>query len=244
MATVRNLCTTALGELGIVAAGEVPTGQEETDAFAALNRVVDAMAAERLQIFTITRTTWTITANDGTYQVGLTAAAGNPIVARPVIVDHINFIDTSQDPDLELPLTLLTDDAWALITVKSQTSTYPTLAYYNPTFPLGTIQLWPIPTSTTLQGALYAPAALAEFTSLDQDLALPPGYYRMLVKNLAVDIAPSYERDVPPALAHQARESIKVVKRANYRLRDLSIDKGALPQGRYGYGWYSLFGQQ
>lgn len=55
-------------------------------------------------------------------------------------------------------------------------------AYYNPTWTagLGLVYLWPLPTSTTLQGVIYTPVPVAEFASLSTTISLPPGYRRFL----------------------------------------------------------------
>ena len=230
MAEVRDIVTAALRELGVKAAGEVVTADEADSGLEELNRLVDQWAGERLLIYRVTRTTWTISATQN-YTVG---TGGTVNVVRPVYLDHVNLIDTSTDPDQETPLTPLTDDGWAAITQKAATSTQPTNWYYNPTFPLGTLSLWPIPSSATLQGALYAPQQTSEFTSLDEVISLPPGYRRMLVKNLARDLAPSYGRPVHPELKEEAIESKATVKRNNYRPSDLSFDAAVLG-GNGGY---------
>jgi len=230
MAEVRDIVTAALRELGVKAAGEVVTADEADSGLEELNRLVDQWAGERLLIYRVTRTTWTISATQN-YTVG---AGGTVNVVRPVYLDHVNLIDTSTDPDQETPLTPLTDDGWAAITQKAATSTQPTNWYYNPTFPLGTLSLWPIPSSATLQGALYAPQQTSEFASLDEVISLPPGYRRMLVKNLARDLAPSYGRPVHPELKEEAIESKATVKRNNYRPSDLSFDAAVLG-GNGGY---------
>jgi hypothetical protein len=227
MAEVRDIVTAALRELGVLAAGEVATADEANSGLEELNRLVDQWAGERLLIYRVTRTTWTISATQN-YTVG---AGGTVNVVRPVYLDHVNLIDTSTDPDQETSLTPLTDDGWAAITQKAATSTQPSNWYYNPTFPLGTLSLWPVPTSATLQGALYAPQHVSEFTSLDEVISLPPGYRRMLIKNLARDLAPSYDRPVHPELKEEAIESKATVKRNNLRLMDLSFDAAVLGNG-------------
>lgn len=241
MATARDLITKALQELGVLAAGEVATAVEADDGLLALNRLLDAWAAERLQIYTVTRTTWTITPNTDPNQY--TVGTGGVVnVARPVFVSdgHVGFVDTSTSPSTEYPLVMLTEAAFAGIPVKGLTSTYPTRFYYNPTYPLASLRLFPVPTSATLTGVLYAPQQVAQLAALTTAVSLPPGYERMLLKNLAIELAPSYERFVSPTLAKQAADAKAIVKRANKRLRDLSIDPGAVVQGRYfpyGYGY-------
>jgi len=232
MAVVLDVVNAALKEIGVLAIGETATADDSIDALATLNRLLDQWAAERLQIHTVTRTLWTITTGVGTYAV----ASGSVVnVARPVYIDHVNFVDTSATPDLEQALNPLTEDAYSRIAQKALTSPFPTCWYYNPTYPTGTLELWPVPTSTTIQGVLYAPAAVVAFAALTTTVALPPGYERMIIKNLAMELSPSYGRAADQVLMQQAVESKEVVKRSNRRLMDLSVDAGALLQGRGTY---------
>jgi hypothetical protein len=149
-------------------------------------------------------------------------------IPRPVFINHVNLLDTTQDPDHETPLDPLTDDGWAAIAQKDLTSMRPSAWYYNPTFPYGTLSLWPVPTGAGLQGVIYVPTQVSTFTSLETAVSLPPGYERMIVKNLALELLPSYGREPSPALVMQAAASMATVKRANHRLSDMSFDSGAL----------------
>lgn len=235
MATAADLIDAALTEIGVRAAGETLSAAEASEGLSTLNRMLDSWAAERLAIYTISRTTWTITASDGSYTVGTGANVNR---ARPVSVDHVNYIDTSTDPDTEYPLAKLTEDAYAGITLKALTSETPQAWYYNPTYPTGTLELWPVPTSSTLQGVMYAPTAVAQFTALTTAVSVPPGYERAIIKNLALELAPSYGKKVDAALAIQAQEAKATIKRANKRLADLTIDPAALIGSQSGYDIY------
>lgn len=234
MATASEVIASSLKELGVLGAGETLPAEDASEGLIALNRLIDHWAAERLQIYTVTRTTWTIVASDGSYTVGSSADVN---VARPVFIDRVNFINTSTDPDTEYPLRQLTEDAYAGIALKALTGVFPQAWYYNPTYPTGTLTLWPVPTSATLQGALYAPAAVAQFAALTTSVSLPPGYERMLVKNLALELLPSYSRQPDPVLVAQAREAKETVKRVNRRPMDLSFDAGALGHGYGRRAW-------
>jgi hypothetical protein len=236
VAVVLDEITKALKELGVLATSETPTADDATDAFNALNTLLDAWAAERLIIYTTTRTTFTITS--GTQNYNIVGLGGGP---RPVYIDHVNFVDTSQTPNLERQMQPLTEDAWSIVPLKGLTAPFPTSWYYNPTFPTGTLSLWPVPTSSSLQGALYAPQPVGAFVTLQDAISLPPGYERMIVKNLAVELAPSYERVVDPLLMMQAADSKADVKRSNRRLMDLSLDAAALLQGRNRLFQYNIF---
>lgn len=237
MADCRDIITDALRELGVLAAGETATADDAVSGLAALNRLVDAWAAERLMIYTNRRTTWTLTANIQDYTVG---PGGDVNIPWPNYVEHVNFLRTDLATALEFQLQPLTNDAWSRVPIKSLSSPYPTCYYWNPTFPLGTLSLWPVPSSAVLDGVFYAPEQVTEFASLSTAISLPSGYRRMLVKNLALEMGPSYERPASDDLVQQALESKAVVKRANITLQDMQTDAGALIQGRNRRFIYSI----
>jgi hypothetical protein len=236
VATVLDaVITPALKEVGVLAIGETATAEDANDCLTALNQLIDQWAAERLMVYTTTRTTWTITASDGSYTVG---SGGDINIAWPRYVDGISYVDTSPDPDHETPLSRLTEDAYAAIAAKALTSTLPTDFYYNPTYPLGALSLFPIPTSSTLTGVIYHPTAVTSFAALTTSVSLPPGYERMLRKNLATEVAPMFGRQVDQLLMKQAQDSKEVVKRSNKRLMDMSFERGALIGGGGSYNIY------
>ena len=237
ISTARDIVTAALRDLGVLASGETATASDASDGLDALNALIDQWKAERLLIYTVTRTTWSITASDGEYSVG---TGGDISVARPVFVSAVRYIDTSTTPDTEYDLgEPLTEDQWAAISLKADTNVYPTCYYYNPTYPLGTLTLWPAPTCTTLQGALYAPAASGEFSALTTAISHPPGYRRMMIKNLAVELAPSYVKSTPPEILRAAEESMAVVKRTNARISDQKFPASVLGSGHGSYDIYT-----
>ena len=124
---------------------------------------------------------------------------------------------------MELPLTPLTDAGWRGIGLKTLTSVLPSSAYYNPTFPYGNVQIWPVPTSSTLIGVLYAPTAMTAFALVDT-ISLPPGYRRFLTTNLALELCPAFDVFPTPLLVKQAMDAKAAIERANMRLVDLSVD--------------------
>ena len=232
MATVSDACTQALQRIGVLAAEETATSADISTAFNVLNQLMDSWGAERLTIPFVQRTTWTIVSGTSVYTVG-TGGAIN--VARPVSIDYASFVDSTPDPDLEMPLNLLTNQAWQAISLKALTSKYPQSAFYNPTYGtgtylLGTLTLYPVPTGTTLTGVIYAPLAIAQFSATSTTVSLPPGYQRFVVTNLALELAPLFGASPSQDLRDQANESKATIKRANITMRDLTIDSGALPQ--------------
>jgi hypothetical protein len=235
VAEVRDLVTDALRELGVIAEGETPSAQEIIDGLTQLNDLVDQWAAERLKIHRTTRTTWTIVSGTQTYTVGTT---GTVAVARPVYIDGVQYLDTTISPNNEIPLEMMTDDEYRQLAVKAQESTEPTHWYYNPTFPTGTLTLWPKPTGSTLTGVLYAPQAVAEFSGIDDTVSLPPGYRKMIKKRLALELASSYNRPISGDLREQAMQAEAIVRRANLRMNEMTFEAGAL--GHAGGGSFDI----
>jgi hypothetical protein len=236
VATFRDLATDALLDLGVLAAGEVPTADDLNNALRAMNRLIDQWAAERLQIYSPSvETTWAIVSGTQTYTVG---TGGTVNVARPVFLNDVRFRNTATTPPVEFQMRPLTDEEWTRIPIKTLTSTLPTSYYYNPTFPLGALKLYPVPTLSTLTGVLYAPQAVAEITNVTSTITLPPGYRRMIVKNLAVEMAPSYQREVQREIASAADQSKRVVKIANTRLSEMRFDSAALVGGSVQGSYY------
>ena len=239
MATYADLIVAALQDLGVLQAGETPTAEDAELARNALNRLLDAWGAEGLMLHATSRTVWTITANDGSYTVGAGADVDTGAgVGRPVTVQHVNIIDTSANPDQEIPLRPLTEDAYAAIPQKALTSNWPTHWYYNPTAAFATLILHPTPTATTLQGALYAKTMLSQ-AALASTVTVPPAYGRMIAKNLAVEVAPAFDRQPSQILMEAAVKSLAVVKRSNRRLADLSFEAGACVRDAGRYDIYS-----
>lgn len=232
--TWLDLVKEALRELGAIDSDETPATSDARTAFDSLNALIDQWKAEQRYIYQVTRTVWTIVSGTAAYTVGV---GGTISISRPdtaAMIDRVNFLETSTDPDQEHLLDMMTDDIWSRVAQKALTSALPSKWHYNPTLTssaYGTLTLWPVPTSTTLQGVFYAPQPISEATSLSATVALPSGYRRMIVTNLAVEIASKFGRTVDASLAQRAENAKETVKRSNKRLREMTID-GAMLLGR------------
>lgn len=240
MATVREVITDALASLGQISAVDTPSAADADLCLRALNRRIDAWAAERLSMFTVTRSPWTITANQAAYTLG---PGGDIDVPWPYYVQHVHFQDASLPQPVEMPLSYLDDDAYSRWPIKSLTNSYPTCWYSDGAFPLANLTLLPTPTSATLTGYLYAATQVSEFSDLSDTVALPPGYRRLLVLAIACEVAPSFV--VPEGrlslLLAQLDEATRVVKTANAKAPVSALDLGALPRGNAGRYTYNIF---
>ena len=240
---VQQLITASLQDLRIIQTGETASADDSTFALSRLNDWINSLATEDLSVYTITRKTWTLS-TAASYTIGVGGVINCVRPTGPMDVTNIGFQDTSVSPTIEYNLgPLLTEDAYAGIAQKALTSVYPQAAYYNPTWTagLGLVYLWPIPTSTTLQGVIYTPVPVEEFTSTSATISLPPGYRRFLRTGLAKELASAFDSPLTADLQQAAMESKSDIKRANQRLSDLSSGVAGLLFGGSGphYNIYS-----
>lgn len=227
--TVSDLIRLSLMRVNILQAGGTATDEDQSDAFVILNVWLDALSAERLMIPFILRTLWTISSTKGTPTNPYTVGAGGDInVAKPIYVDHVNYLNNAVSPSVELPLTPLTADAYSGIPIKTQTSTLPASAYYQPTYAagLGSLYLFPVPSQSSLQGVLYAPSAVAQFSAVSDAVIVPPGYTKFLVDGLAIELGSMLRENLPidPVLIAGVRSLKSTLKTVNTPQLDMSFD--------------------
>jgi hypothetical protein len=225
--TVLELLSASLRKIGILAAGEVLTADESSAALEALNVMVDEWSTERLSIYKRTRTELTITSGTGSYTIG---SGGDVDIVWPVYLDDVRLIETSSGTDQERPLGHMTDDAWAATVEKTATSTDPGYWHYEKAYPLGVLNFWPVPTSDTLEAAVYTPTAVEEFDAVTDTLSLPPGYRSALILNLALRLSSDYKVALDAGLVTTAVNAKAAIQRVNERPSDLCLDSGALGQ--------------
>lgn len=242
--SVADLITAAFRRINVLQAGEVPEANDLADAFVRFNDLVNSLALDRLLTYQLVRTTFTLTSSKGYPGSPYTVGPGGDVnIARPVLPEslELRYQDTSISPTLERGMTKLTREGWEAILQKTLTSPLPSAWYYEPTYPTGSLYLWPVPTSTTLQGVFYVPTAVPSFGATSDLIALPPGYNRMLRDNLALELFPEWRENenADPLLVKAAEEAKRAVKLANVSMADLMIDPALTTRGRKIYNIFS-----
>ena len=235
MAAALDIITDALQETGAIGAGETPNGADSALGLSRLNQMLGAWSLQPLTIPVVSREVFDIVANDGSYTIGDGADFDT---SRPAYLTGASLLLNSADPVVEIPLTLLTDDGYRSIPMKTQTNSLFTAIYYTPTFTTsgwGTIKLWPVPDTADNDLVLYFPQQLVEFADLATDYELPPGCQEAILYNLAVRLCKPFGRPLDPELTRMARSSLATYKRMNTKMSDLSNDAAALSSRRWGY---------
>lgn len=219
MPTILKILNGALQEIGVNATGEVMGGSEGDEALDIFNDFTDSLGVERLGMYAVLRTAKTLTSGTASYTIG---TGGDINIARPMwIADAKLVVDTAATYPTEIDLDVLDDGSYAAWPSKTLQNTQSMAVYFDHAWTLGLGRIYPlpIPSVSTTQLVLYTPSeSIAQVTSLATVVTFPPGTRRMLRKNLAIELAPSYPGcAVSQLLIEQAKESKAAWKRANVR---------------------------
>lgn len=229
--TFADMITGAMFDLGLLQEGEVPTPNQQLSVMNRANDWLDGLATQSLTIYAISRNLWTIT-SAASYTVG---TGGDINIMRPVnpaAITNIGYINNNFPNPVEIPFgTTMSDDDYAAIPIKAFSSLYPTAFYYRPTFPLGALIPYPVPSSSLLQGVIYTQSVVPEFTATSNTVSVAPGYRRYLRTSFALEVAPLFNADPSPALLKSFTDAEANVKRANERLSDMGSDAADLFSG-------------
>ena len=233
--TGRDIITSAMRLIGALEAGEVPTADEAQLGLMVTNNMLDAFAAERLMVFTISIAEYPLVVGQQVYTLG---PGGNFNAVRPSRIDRITIVYLANPSQpLEIPLEYLTDAQWAAIPVKNIPTTLPSQVYDDGAYPLRNLSIWGVPTVIN-NIRVYSWQALTQFTTLDTNLLFPPGYFEAIRYNLAIRLAPEFQEQADPQILALAAESKARVKSINIPIVDLRCDS-ALTGGGAAYDWRS-----
>lgn len=224
MATAQTLIDRAVKQLGVLQAGGSLGASEANDALAVLNGMLQMWSIERLTVYVLTEHTHTLTGAQS-YSVG---SGGDINIDRPNRLDSAFIRQSSTDYPLEV---LRAKSDYDSIYQKT-TPGYPRAIYYHPTFPLGTLYLYPVgDASYTLHFNVWAP--LSQFATLATDVNFPDGYEWAIVNNLAVSLAPSYGRPISNELALLATQTKAAIKSLNRESPLARFDVGIPTNARF-----------
>jgi hypothetical protein len=210
--TALDLITGGMRNIGALEAGETPNAQDANDALQVLNDMLESWSTDHLFIYASVENILTLIPGQYQYLIGTGATFNIP---RPLrITNAFTRITASGTTGLDYPINIVGRDKYVQIGLKSVMGPWPTILYYDPTYPNGNIYFYPNP-SQAGELHLWTDTILADFANLAQPIALPQGYARAIKKNLALELAPEYGKSPGPMLVKQAMESKMMIKQLN-----------------------------
>ena len=227
MTTARDIIKSALRKISALGVGTDLNNEDAQDALSALNTMVASFSVEGGMIYYTSSETFPLTSS-ATYTIG---AGGDFDTARPFDIQSA-FTSTG---DIDYFMTSYDSTEYAAIAQKN-IGGIPKVYFYDNNFPLATITLYytPVGVSTI---TLNSRKHLDGFATLDTVYNLPPEYQAMLEFNLAVWIAPEYEREPLPSVQRLANRTYTAVVGQNKRNeKNLSSIDAPRAESRIGTG--------
>jgi hypothetical protein len=210
-----------------------------------LREVLDTWTLYPGTILTVDRHVFNLTVNkggpDNPYTLGPGGDWDTTPMARPPSLDAANLLlNTAAPYPVEIPLSFQTDNAYEASQIKTFTNPLATTIYFNPTDPLATIVLWPIPSADVNQIVLYYDRLTATFASLSASYTCAPGYAKAFRLCLAQTLIPYFSVPLDRAawVEREATIALTDVLASNFKMADLAVDPAWTPTP---FGNYNIY---
>jgi hypothetical protein len=206
--TTQELIKAAYRKIGVVAVGETPSDDEMQDALLMLKVIFRNWAAKVGPIYVTTTDTHTLTSGTTSYTIGSGATINT---ARPSMIKAAYATENGLDYDLDI----IDEKTYLKIADKDIGYNYPSKLWYQPTYPNGTIYLWP-PGGGTL--TIHSYKQLSEPSALTTSIQFPGEYDAAIIWNLAEQMSPEYGMEPTPYIMNMAQETLDDVINFNAAL--------------------------
>jgi hypothetical protein len=168
-----------------------------------LNAMLNEWSTRRSGIYAVTKETHVLTIGTGEYSIGPGADIDT---TRPIRILDAYIDNNNSDYGVRI-----VDREWWNRRAYKELTAIPSELYYEPTYPNGTIRLYPEPSGAyTLN--LDSQKALAQYTAITNDVGLPPEYETALKFNLAIDWANELGVEPSRVIVGRAAESYKTLR--------------------------------
>jgi hypothetical protein len=218
--TVRDWINRSARLAGIVAAGETLQGSDIQDSLDVASDLLDAWAADRLTVYTQSRTENALAGGTQRYTLGPGGAWNQD---QPLWIDGAMY-KTSDGQEFDLDV--YSRSEWKAISPKNLSSSIPEGIFFNPGATTGDVDVWPVPTDASIKIVLYVPSTpLSSASSLDTVLALRRGWARALRYNLALDLSDEFGTTPLQGVSEKAIDSLATIRRQGVTTdEELQID--------------------
>jgi hypothetical protein len=212
--TAQTIISRAMRLLGVYNIGETPSPSESTDSLLALNAMLDSWATDGMAVFAPVKEAIPLTAALASVTAG---PSGTYVTDRPIEVLSANLTLGG----VIYPIDLTTMEEYNAIPQPSTTGT-PRWIWCRMDMPNITITPYPVPSEAATLN-IWTTQQIRYFGALTTEVALPPGYDRALAYNLAVEIAPEFEKEASPTVKTIAASSLRGIKRVNLSIPPLGM---------------------
>ena len=199
--TASTLIKASLRLAGVIATGETPTASEMDDGLEALQFMLRNWSSRGIRIPYYTRVSATLDGS-ASYTIG---SGGDINTTRPLSIVSAESAD--------YPIKITDFNTYQLLSVSDSGAGDCEYIWYNPSYPLGYIYPWPLSSETI---TLTCQVPLTDPTVLTSSIAFPPEYDEAIKYNLAVRLAPEYEKEPSRLVLGMAMETLAAIETNNF----------------------------
>jgi hypothetical protein len=220
--TVMQLIKSSLRLAKVLDSNNIPDTEMMIDALESFQTMVDGWSSEGLMVFSTTREDLAL-GTSASYTIG-TGGTFNTVRPEQILGAYVSQGGVDYPVDI-------TDAAKYRDIGNKGLSGIPSSLYYNPTYPLGTIYLAPVPSGG---GTLHIDSLkpLTEPATLNTALSFPPGYKRAFKFNLAVELAGEYGIPLTPEIVALATHTLDRIQSKNAAARVETVNLEILSLNR------------
>lgn len=240
--TGNDLIKAAMRLIQVTAVDVDLTAQELRDGLESLNRMLDSWSLDELMLYQVIREPFQLVSGQNPYSIGL---GGDFNTVRPTkIVGAYLTLNNGSIP-VDYPMDVIQYDDYNAIRLKTLSTNFPNYIYYQPSFPIGEIYIYPVftPNDPATIGPAYITLTSWKPLPIIADptapLEFPPGYWEAIVFNLAVRLAEEYQFSIREATIALATNALKRLKRMNQRTNTLNTDVALMNTSQLRYNIYA-----
>lgn len=186
--TVRNLIEMAYRIAKVIGRGEALDDVTANEGGYLLNDIIEQATIEKIFSSYQTEITFPLVAGQASYTIG--PGLAQVVAARPTEI--LSGYVRRQNIDYPVSLSHSKSDYDGIAIKTLQAGGWSTFVYYQASHPLGTLFLYPVPSDNDSTLTLTVSSETAAYSSLEDEVLLPPTYFAWLQYKLASRIAPDY----------------------------------------------------
>lgn len=216
MTTVAEVMTLALKDANALGEGETASAAMTSDAFATFQQMLAMWQIDNLFVYAQVSSSFAPTGATS-YTVG---TAGTIAITRPDKIDYAFWRSGTTDTPIEI---LSTYEEYQSIASKTLAGDA-LYAFYLPSYTLGTLYLYPQPSTGTVH--LVRQERLPSLTATSDTVTLPPQYIMPIRFSLAEIYSVVFQTPLPPGIPVMAARARETLRRSNLRIEELSMPEG------------------
>lgn len=239
LVTAGDICSKALQMTGANGGSAIMTDADGQLMLDLLSSLMDMWSNFNLACYAILEQSAPLVPNQSAYTIG---PGGNFNMTRPLkIIGSPGSCYVQDTNGNNYDMQVVARDTWNLYTNRSDlvTSNFPNILFYDPQNPLGIINILPFPTMSYMM-FWDSYLQLADYTDLNQQIDLPPGYKLAMLTNLAVLAKPFFlDGAMDPVIPVIASSSLGAIKRTNTRDNVSLYDPEIVARASLSYNIYT-----